>query len=45
MVKDGVISIDYMKLEVNITDLLSKSWGKKLINKSLEGMSLKIIWD
>ena len=31
LLKDGIISIDYVKLEVNLVDPLTKPLGRKLI--------------
>ena len=43
LLKDEIISIDYVKSEVNLTDLLSKPVGRKLIMETSSGMRLKPI--
>ena len=40
---DGIISIDYVKLEVNSVDPLTKPLGRKLILETSSGMGLKPI--
>ena len=45
LIKDGTISIDYVKSEVNLADPLTKPLGRKLINETSRGMRLKPIWD
>ena len=45
LLKDGIISIDYVKLEVNLADPLTKPLGRKLILKASSGMGLKPIRD
>jgi hypothetical protein len=39
--KDGIISIDYVKSEVNLADPLTKPLGRKMIYESLRGMGLE----
>ena len=41
--KDGIISIDYVKSEVNLADPLTKPLSKKLIEETSRGMRLKAI--
>ena len=41
--KDGIISIDYVKSEVNLADPLTKPLSKKLIEETSRGMGLKAI--
>ena len=41
LLKDGIISIDYVKSEVNLADPLTKPLGRKLINETSRGMGLK----
>ena len=43
LLKDGIISIDYVKSEVNLVDPLTKPLGRKLILETLSGMGLKPI--
>ena len=43
LLKDVIISIDYVKLEVNLADLLTKPLGRKLILESSSEMRLAII--
>ena len=43
LLKDVIISIDYVKLEVNLTDLLTKPLGRKLILESSSEMRLAMI--
>ena len=43
LLKDEIISIDYVKLEVNLDDLLTKPLGRKLILETLSGMGLKLM--
>ena len=43
LLKDEIISIDYVKLEVNLADLLTKPLGRKLILETLSGMGLKLM--
>ena len=45
LLKDGIISIDYVKLEVNLVDPLIKPLGIKLILETSSGMGLKPIRD
>lgn len=41
MLKDEIIFIDYVKLEVNLTDPLTKPFGRKLNFETSIGMGLK----
>ena len=41
LLKNGIISIDYVKSEVNLTDRLTKPLGRKLILETSSGMRLK----
>ena len=41
LLKDGTISIDYVKLEENLADPLIKPLGKKMILETSRGMRLK----
>ena len=41
LLKDEIISIDYVKSEVNLTDPLTKPLGRKLILETSSGMRLK----
>ena len=41
LLKDGTISIDYVKLEENLADPLTKPLGKKMILETSRGMRLK----
>ena len=43
LLKDGIISIDYVKLKVNLVDPLTKPLGRKLILETSSGMGLKPI--
>ena len=43
LLKDEIISIDYVKLEVNLVDPLTKSLGRKLILETSSGIGLKPI--
>ena len=43
LLKDGIISIDYVKSEVNLADPLTKPLGRKLILETSSGMGLKPI--
>ena len=43
--KDEIICIDYVKLEMNLVDPLTKPLGRKLILETLSGMRLKLIRD
>ena len=43
LLKDEIISIDYVKSEVNLVDPLTKHLGRKLILETLSGMGLKPI--
>ena len=43
LLKDGIISIDYVKSEVNLVDPLTKPLGRKLILETSSGMGLKPI--
>ena len=43
--KDEIISIDYVKLEVNLANPLTKPLGKKIIFETSSGMRLKPIRD
>ena len=45
LLKDRIISIDYVKSEVNLADPLTKPLGRKLILETLSGMTLKPIID
>ena len=45
LLKDGIISMDYVKSEVNLVDPLTKSLGRKLILEKSSGMGLKPIRD
>nr|XP_016445686.1 PREDICTED: uncharacterized protein LOC107770862 [Nicotiana tabacum] len=40
LLRDGIISIDYVKSEVNLADPLSKPLGRKLISEILRGMRI-----
>ena len=41
--KDGIISIDYVKSEVNLADPLTKPLGRKFILETSRGMGLQLI--
>jgi hypothetical protein len=43
LLKDGVISIDYVRSEVNLADPLTKPLGRKMINETSRGMGLEPI--
>ena len=43
LLKDGIISINYVKSEVNLVDPLTKPLGRKLILETSSGMRLKPI--
>ena len=43
LLKDGIISIDYVKLKVNLADPLTKPLRRKLILETSSGMGLKPI--
>ena len=43
MLKNEIISIDYVKSEVNLADPLTKPLGRKLILETSSGMRLKPI--
>ena len=43
LLKDGIISIDYVKSEVNLADPLTKPLRRKLILETSSGMGLKPI--
>ena len=43
LLKDGIVSIDYVKSEVNLADPLTKPLGRKLILETSSGMGLKPI--
>jgi hypothetical protein len=43
LLKDGIISIDYVKSEVNLADPLTKPLGRKIICDTSRGMRLKPI--
>ena len=43
LLKDGIISIYYVKSEVNLTNPLTKPLGRKLILETSSGMKLKSI--
>ena len=43
LLKDGIISIDYVKSEMNLVDNLTKPLGRKLILETSSGMRLKPI--
>ena len=45
LLKDGIISIDYVKSKVNLVDPLTKPLGRKLILETLSGMGVKPIRD
>ena len=45
LLKDEIISIDYVKSEVNLADPLTKPSRRKLILETLSGMRLKPIRD
>ena len=45
LLKDGIISIDYVKFEVNLVDPLTKPIGRKLILETSSGIRLKPITD
>ena len=38
LLKDGIISIDYVNSKVNLVDPLTKPLGRKLILETLSGM-------
>ncbi len=40
LLNDGVISIDYVKSEVNLADPLTKPLGRKMIYETSRGMRL-----
>jgi len=41
LLKDGTISIDYVKIEGNLVDLLTKPLGRNMILETSKGMRLK----
>jgi len=41
-VKNKIISIDYMKLEMNLVDPLTKPLGRKIILETSKGMRLML---
>ena len=45
LLKDEIISTDYVKLEVNLVDPLTKPLGRKLILETSSRMRLKPIRD
>ena len=45
LLKNEIISIDYVKSEVNLADPLTKPLGRKLILETSSGMGLKPIRD
>ena len=45
LLKNGIISIDFVKSEVNLADPLTKPLGRKLILETSRGMGLKPIRD
>ena len=45
LLKDGIISIHYVKSKVNLADPLTKPLGRKLILETSSGMRLKPIRD
>ena len=42
LLKDRVISIDYVKSEINLADSLTKWLGRKMILETLRGMRLML---
>ena len=40
LLKDGIISIYYMKSEMNLVDPLTKPLGRKMISETSKGMGL-----
>ena len=38
--KDGIISIDYVKSKMNLADSLTELLGRKMIFETLKGMGL-----
>ena len=40
LLKDGIISIDYVKSEVNLADPLTKPLGRRQVLETLRGMGL-----
>ena len=45
LLKDGIISIDYVKSKRNLTNLLTKPLGRKEVLELLRGMRLKPIFE
>ena len=45
LLKDGIISTDFVKSEVNLIDPLTKALGRMLILETSSGMRLKPIRD
>ena len=43
LLKDGIVSIDYVKSKMNMTDPLTKPLGRKLMNETFRGMGLEPI--
>ena len=43
LLKDGIISIDYVKSKVNLVNPLTKPLGRKLILETSSGIGLKPI--
>ncbi|GMI86656.1 hypothetical protein HRI_002334900 [Hibiscus trionum] len=43
LLKDGIISIDYVKSELNLADPLTKPLGRKLIYETSRGMGLELM--
>ena len=45
MLKDGIISIDYVKSEINLADPLTKPLGRKMISETSREMGLIPVWE
>jgi hypothetical protein len=45
LLKDKIISIDYVKSEMNLVDSLNKALGRKMILKTSRGMRLMLKWE
>ena len=45
LLKDGIISIDYVKSERNLADPLTKPLGRKQVLETSRGMGLKPIFE
>ena len=43
LLKDIIISYDYIKLKMNLADPLTKSFGRKMIFEKLRGIKLMLI--